>query len=102
MDRQKLIPLLVVLLAVLALVGVALAGSGAVIGWDVLAGGGAPASGAPPFGAPPEGGIITLDDTLGQPVTGSSSGGNIDLSAGYWTGLTVEGKTHIYLPLILR
>lgn len=79
MQALALALLAVLLLAALAIVGIALAqGSGAAIGWQVLSGGGAPSSG----------GNVTLNDTLGQPVIGpSSGGGNVALGAGYWYGL---------------
>ena len=58
--------------------GVALAqGGGPAVDWWVIAGG----------GGPPGGTGVTLNDTLGQPVIGPSSGaGSIRLAAGYWTG----------------
>jgi hypothetical protein len=66
---------LVAALAVALLaVSVALAQGTPAIGWWVISGGGSPSSG----------GAITLNDTLGQPVVGSSSGGNVSLGAGYW------------------
>jgi hypothetical protein len=37
-------------------------------------------------GAPSTGGNVTLNDSLGQPFVGSSSGGNVSLGAGYWSG----------------
>ena len=58
-------------------VGIVLAASGPAVDWQVTAGGGAPAVG----------GTVTLNDTLGQPVIGASSGGNVALGAGYWVGL---------------
>lgn len=65
------------LLAALLLVSMVLAASGPAVDWQVVAGGGAPAAG----------GNITLNDTLGQPIIGASSGGNVGLGAGYWVGL---------------
>ena len=63
----------------------AAAQSGTEVPWWVVAGGGGPSSG----------GEVTLNDTLGQPVTGPSSGGAVSLSAGYWyNGL---GPTRVYL-----
>ncbi|MCX6032816.1 MAG: hypothetical protein NT169_26465 [Chloroflexi bacterium] len=74
MDR-KLTFGLAVLLGVLICAGMTLAnGSGPTVDWWVIAGGGAPSSG----------GNVTLNDTLGQPIVGSSSGGNVTLHAGYW------------------
>ncbi len=65
------------LLASLVMAGIALAASGPAVDWQVVAGGGAPVAG----------GAVTLNDTLGQPVIGASSGGNLALGAGYWVGL---------------
>jgi hypothetical protein len=73
MNKQKMF------LSILALVltaGVALAQGSAAIDWWVVAGGGEPSSS----------GDVALNDTLGQPVVGSSSGGNVALGAGYWYG----------------
>ena len=61
------------------------------IDWWVLGGGGEPASG----------GNITINDTIGQPIVGPSSGGDVGLQAGYWAGAG-EGDHTVYLPLILR
>ena len=64
-------------------------GSGPAIDWQVLAGGGGHASGT----------NITLDGTLGQPVTGLSTGGSARLSAGYWYE---QQSVRIFLPLLRR
>ena len=64
------------LLCCLLVVGGALAQGAATIDWWVIASGGAPSSG----------GKVTLNDTLGQPVIGPSSSGNVWLGAGYWGG----------------
>jgi hypothetical protein len=78
----------VVLLVTLLGTGIAQAeGSGPAVDWSprdlmsrgdwwVIAGGGAPASG----------GIITLNDTLGQPVIGPAGGEGVTQGAGYWYG----------------
>jgi len=43
-------------------------------------------------GTPSSGGNVTLNDTLGQPVIGPSSSGNVWLGAGYWgAGAMEEG-----------
>jgi hypothetical protein len=60
----------------LVAVGAALAATSPNVKWWNISGGGAPATGA----------RITLNDTLGQPITGLSSGGNTALGAGYWYG----------------
>ncbi len=90
MNRRWMIPLLttllITLLGWLVLAGGVLAQDNPPAGnqstgdlmsrvdWWVIAGGGAPSMGAG----------VTLNDTLGQPVIGSSSGGDVGLAAGYW------------------
>ena len=61
-------------LALLFIAGSALALGGPTVDWWVISGGGAPSSGTG----------VTLNDTLGQPIVGSSSGGSVTLHAGYW------------------
>jgi len=73
MKRKIFFPVLLAVLLVLGSVSAVLAAS-ALIPWDVIAGGGAPAAG----------GTVAINDTLGQPVTGASSGGTVALNAGYW------------------
>jgi hypothetical protein len=69
-------------------------GSGPVVEWWVVAGGGTSSDGT--------GGEVVLQDTLGQPVVGPSSGagGHVALSTGYWTGAVTYYR--VYLPLVLR
>ena len=63
------------LLVMLVIVGAVSAnGSGPSVDWWAISGGGAPSSGTG----------VTLNDTLGQPIVGSSSGGSAVLNAGYW------------------
>ena len=62
------------LLCCLLVVGGALAQGAATINWWAITGGGTPSGG----------GNVTLNDTLGQPVIGPSSSGNVSLRAGYW------------------
>jgi hypothetical protein len=50
--------------------------AGEAIDWWVHGGGGAPSGG----------GDIALNDTLGQPIIGDSSSGEVGLGAGYWAG----------------
>ncbi|SFN66539.1 hypothetical protein [Dokdonella immobilis] len=57
-------------------VAAAHAGSGPSLSTYVIAGGGG-------FSQTP-GACLKLDGTLGQSVAGSSSGGNFELSSGYW------------------
>lgn len=67
--------------AVLALGGAGLVlaeGGGPAVEWWVIAGGGGPASGTG----------VTLNDTVGQPVTGISSAEGASLAAGYWVVCT--------------
>jgi hypothetical protein len=99
--RHSLHTLVVILLAGLLLAVAFLAGRGALaqssgpaVDWWVIAGGGASSNGS--------GGDVVLQDTLGQPMVGPSSGaeGQVALSAGYWTGTVAEYR--VYLPLVLR
>jgi hypothetical protein len=53
-------------------------GGGPVVGWSVISGGGSEGGG---------GGAVTLNDTLGQPVVGSSGSGDLTQGAGYWYGV---------------
>ena len=79
-----------ILLLTLAAASLALAnGSGPEFAWWVFSGGGSPSSA----------GTVSMNDTLGQPVTGASSSGNVTLESGYWAGL---GYALLYLPLIRR
>ncbi|MDW8325687.1 MAG: hypothetical protein RMK99_03890 [Anaerolineales bacterium] len=55
----------------------------------VIAGGGGASSG----------GVYSLRGTIGQPVTGISTGGTYRLSAGFWSGPVWRS---LYLPLISR
>jgi hypothetical protein len=77
MNRRMLIPLLLALLVTLLGSGRALAASGPAVDWWVIAGGGALSN---------NGGNVTLNDTLGQPIIGRSDGGSTALKAGYWVG----------------
>ena len=43
---------------------------------------------------------VTLQGTLGQPIVGDISGGNITLEQGFWHGSS--NLQDIYLPLILK
>jgi hypothetical protein len=61
------------------------------IGWWVLSAGGGPSNG----------GTVTLNATLGQPIVGSSTGGSVGLNAGYWV-TTSAMVTLFYLPVINR
>jgi hypothetical protein len=81
MKRKLIIGLLLILTAVVALVPsrdvpVALASGEAITKWVIAGGGGSSSSGN-----------ITLQDTMGQPIIGPSSGTSTGLYAGYWYAL---------------
>lgn len=46
------------------------------------------------------GGEFAIHDTLGQPIAGASSNGDLSVQAGYWSGVAPEYP--LYLPLIQR
>jgi hypothetical protein len=83
------------LLAGLAIAGIAWAGSsnGTDVNWSVLSGGGAPAESSS--------GAVTLNGTLGQTAIGSSVATHGSLGAGFWYGLA-EKRYTLYLPIVLR
>ena len=70
----------------------------AAVNWWVIAGGGGPASS----------GTVTLNGTIGQPVTHASASGDGQrtLGAGYWPSLwavpVAPGSNHVYLPLVVH
>ncbi|MBC7235403.1 MAG: DUF11 domain-containing protein [Chloroflexi bacterium] len=77
-SSNRKLAIVVVLVALAALAGTALAqGAGPTILRWVLDSGGGPASG----------GEVAIVGSLGQPVVGLSSGPEVTLNAGYWTGL---------------
>ncbi len=78
------------LLAFLGIVSVSAASSLINIEWGVFSGGGGR------IGA----GDIQLDSSLGEPITGESSGGDISLDSGTWTE-ELEAL-NVFLPVILR
>jgi len=88
--KTKILILALVLALFLGVAGVALANGGLELPRWVL-GGGASDSAA---------GDVTLQATLGQPVVGIVSGGNITLGQGFWHG--GSNGYDIYLPLVLR
>jgi hypothetical protein len=64
------------------------------LSWHVVAGGGGKMQGSG----------YNLQGTLGQPLTGPSSGSSHSLNSGYWSGLlnNLPPPGHpIYLPIIL-
>jgi len=80
MNRRDVVLLATAVLCFLVVGSSVLAQGSAAIAWWIIGGGGAPCSG----------GSVTLNDSLGQPIVGSASGGNISLGSGYWGGRAVE------------
>jgi uncharacterized repeat protein (TIGR01451 family) len=72
--HRLLVALLCACAAGLALAVAVWANAAPAVDWWVFASGGAPSSGP----------AVEMDGTLGQPVTGPSSGGDVALHAGYW------------------
>ena len=62
------------------------------IEWDVFGGGGAHL----------EQGSVRLDNTLGQPVVGSYSDGDVALCVGFWCQSTVALRYRVNLPLLIN
>ena len=92
--RTKVLILAVALALFLAAAGVTLAQGGGVEVRRWVLSGGASDSAA-------EG--VALHATLGQPVVGVVSGGDVTLGQGFWLGGDLpEGGYDIYLPLIQR
>ena len=93
--RVGLAALLLLLLAGLAIAGIAWAGSsdGTAVDWSVLSGGGAPAES--------RSGAVALSGTLGQTAIGSSAATHGSLGAGFWYG-PAERRYTLYLPIVLR
>ena len=89
MKRRNWMALIALVLLILMAASVALAAPGVAIDWWVMAGGGATA----------EGGGVTMNGTLGQPVIGVSEGEGVRLSAGYWA---MPPTMVVYLPVVLR
>ncbi len=48
------------------------------------------------------GGDLSLSSVLGQAIAGPSSGGNVAISVGFWTGGAVPVHHDVYLPLIVK
>lgn len=84
--RTMIFASLALLLALFTVGGVLAASNASVMERWVLASGGSTASA----------GNISLSDTLGQPVTGVSGGGVVDMQAGYWNSAAYYT---IYMPL---
>jgi hypothetical protein len=89
---MKAIHVLTLALAIsLVVAGLALAQGGGVERSRQVLGGGASDSAA---------GEVSLRATLGQPVVGVVSGGDVILGQGFWHGGAAEYR--IYLPLVVR
>ena len=88
--KTKMLILALVVALILAAAGVALANGSLTRPREVL-GGGASDSVA---------GDVTLRATLGQPVVGIVSGGDVTLGQGFWRGAAPGYKT--YVPLVMR
>lgn len=91
MNKQRTAIITIALISCLLIAAGVLANGNPNIDWWVLGGGGGQASGNQ----------IVLDATLGQPVTGTSSGGSNSLDAGFWHGAG-EVTGYVYLPLVSR
>jgi hypothetical protein len=59
------------------------------IGWFVIASGGGSSSS----------GNVTLEGTVGEPITGSAAGGVATVGAGYWSA---EEARVVYIPVLMR
>ena len=93
MKTKALILTLVLALSLVA-AGLALANSGVKLPREILSGGASDSAAA---------GGITLRATLGQPVVGVISGGDVTLGQGFWHGGAAAAMEYeIYLPLVLR
>jgi hypothetical protein len=88
--KTKILILVLVLALFLAAAGVALANGGVERPRWVLGGGASDAAA----------GGTTLRATLGQPVVGGVSRGDVTLGQGFWGGATPG--YNIYLPLVTR
>ena len=88
--KTRILILALILTLILAASGVALANNGVELPRRVL-GGGASDSAA---------GDVTMRATLGQPVVGIVSGGDVTLGQGFWRGAPSGYKN--YVPLVTR
>ena len=86
--KTKVLILALVLALTLAATGVVLASNGIEFPRSVLSGGATDSAG----------GGVSLRATLGQPIVGVISGGDVTLGQGFWFGGT--RSYGIYLPLI--
>ena len=89
MNNRRYAFIAITLLSCLLIAAGVLASSPAIDWAAITSGGGAAA-----------GGEISLDAALGQPITGTSSGGSTSLQAGFFT--ETEVGSAVYLPLVSR
>ena len=91
--KTRVLILALVLVLSLLVAGLALANGGVEWTRAVLSGGAADSAA----------GAVTLRATLGQPVVGVISGGDVTLGQGFWGGgAAAVIEYEIYLPLVLR
>lgn len=88
--KTKVLILLLLLILSLVIVGLAVANNGVALSRWVLGGGASKSTG----------GDTTVQASLGQPIVGAVSNGNVTLGQGFWHG--GSGGYHIYLPLVQR
>ena len=93
--KKGLITLSILLMTVLIFTGLATAmnSTSFAINWDVI--------------GSSEGGAMTsasysVDGTVGQAVTGFSSGNSYQAGAGYWFGEAPPSASFVYLPMIVK
>ena len=91
MNNRRTVLIAIALLSCTLIAAGVLANGNPDIDWWVFGSGGGGASG----------GNVTLDATLGQPVTGTSSGEFTSLEAGFWPGAG-EATYNVYLPQVSR
>jgi len=92
MKRLRLVLTGIVLaLLLVAVTGIVLASNPPAINWWVIGGGGAGSSSAL---------SVMLNGTLGQPVVGSSAGGDVMLNSGFWYGS--PPLAYFYVPVVKK
>ena len=91
MNNRRTVLIAISLLSCVLIAAGVLANNVPGIDWWVFGSGGGGASG----------GEVTLDATLGQPVTGTSSGGSTSIEVGFWPGAG-EVTYDVYLPQVSR
>lgn len=91
--KTKILILLLVLVLFLTATGVTLANGGPARSRWVLSGGASASSG----------GSVSLRASLGQPVVGVVTGGELTVGQGFWHGGSVsDDGFNIYLPMLVR